>query len=122
MSKNILVIEDDPCLQDVYSIILESAGHKVTVSANADLIFKENPPLPDVFLLDKQIQGMDGLDVCRYLKTHPKTKNIPVIIISASINIHALAKSAGADASIAKPFDNKNFLEIIEEQLYHAEA
>jgi two-component system phosphate regulon response regulator PhoB/two-component system alkaline phosphatase synthesis response regulator PhoP len=122
MSKHILIVEDDPCLQDVYTIILEQAGHHVTVASNADIIFGKDYLLPNLYLLDKQLAGKDGLEVCRFLKTNPDTQHIPVIIVSAAMNIHNLAKTAGADACIGKPFDNKVFLETIEGQLHHAHS
>ena len=69
--------------------------------------------LPDLFLIDKQLSGYDGLDICRHLKNQAHTKNIPVIMISASPNIGALSKEAGADAYIEKPFEVKDLLRLV---------
>jgi DNA-binding response OmpR family regulator len=60
--------------------------------------------LPDLFLLDRQLSGVDGLDVCRFLKSQEETKHIPVIIISATSNVVRHALQAGADDVIEKPF------------------
>jgi CheY-like chemotaxis protein len=57
---------------------------------------------------------MDGLDICRFLKNQEETKDIPVIMISASPNIFELAKNAGADGVIEKPFPIKELRNMIE--------
>jgi CheY-like chemotaxis protein len=65
---------------------------------------------------------MDGLDICRFLKKQFSTSDIPVIIISATVDIHQLAKAAGADAFIEKPFDIKTLLATIAEHIAKHEA
>ena len=55
-------------------------------------------------LLDRQLPGVDGQDICKFLKSQETTKNIPVIMITAKPNISSLARAAGADGFIEKPF------------------
>ena len=69
--------------------------------------------LPDLFLLDKQLAGADGTDICRFLKGQQKTKNIPVVMISANPGIKEISVDAGADAFIEKPFAKNVFLKTI---------
>ena len=115
--KSILVTDDDPGLQDIYKIILERAGFKVTILSNGMDILNNQYEKPDLFLLDKQLSGVDGLEICRHLKNRPSTQEIPVIIVSASVGIGSLAKDAGADDYLEKPFDKKHLLDIIAENL-----
>jgi CheY-like chemotaxis protein len=70
--------------------------------------------IPDLFLLDKQLSGVDGIDICRYLKEQKATSHLPVIMISANPNIGKLSEEAGADAYIEKPFEVKHLLEMVE--------
>ena len=116
--KKILVTDDDPGLQDIYKIILEKAGYKVMILPDGRDILENHYELPDLFLLDKQLSGMDGLDICKFLKSQQTTKDLPVIIISATVDIQKLVKEAGADAFIEKPFDKKHLLEVVAENIH----
>jgi CheY-like chemotaxis protein len=110
--KKIIFADDDPTIQDVISLILED-NYEVTVYSTGDPLLKNDLVVPDLFLLDKQLSGIDGLDICRFLKSQERTKNIPVIMISAAPNIFQLARSAGADAAIEKPFPIRELRQII---------
>jgi CheY-like chemotaxis protein len=101
--KKIIFADDDPTIQDVINLIFEGQ-YEVTVFSSGERLLKNDFEPPDLFLLDKQLSGMDGLDICRFLKSQESTKRIPVIMISATPNIMDTAKAAGADAAIEKPF------------------
>ena len=116
--KKILFADDDPTIQDVVNLILESE-YELEVVSEGEPLLKNDFRIPDLFLLDKQLKGVDGLEVCRFLKSQAKTKDIPVIIISASPNITQLAKEAGADDVIEKPFPIRELREIISRHLQH---
>ncbi|HRP57034.1 response regulator [Agriterribacter sp.] len=117
MAKKILVADDDPGIQDIFKLILESAGYTVEVISNGEDILRDNYTIPDLFLLDKRLSGIDGLDVCIYLKNQENTSHIPIVMISANPGIGALSQDAGADDFIEKPFDVPHFLEMIEKHL-----
>ncbi len=72
---------------------------------------------PDLYLLDRHMDGHDLLEVCRKLKAHAETKHIPVVMFSADPRIKDLFMSAGADGCIEKPFEVKSFLEKISSYL-----
>ena len=121
MRSKILVADDDPGIRDILKIIFEREGYAIELKEDGIDILADNFTIPDLFLVDKQLSGVDGLDVCRYLKNHESTKNIPVIIISAAPDLHILAQKAGADGHIEKPFEMNYLLEIVKRYITLAE-
>ena len=117
MKKRILIADDDPGLRDLFQIILEKAGYDIEIKVDANEIFENKFNIPDVFLVDKLLSGIDGLDVCRYLKSNEKTNRIPVIMVSAIPDIGIAATRAGADDYIEKPFEITQLLKVIERNI-----
>ncbi len=103
-AKRILFVDDDPAIQDAVRIMLERVGYDVTVLDTGNSLLEEGCIYPDLFILDKQLPGVDGLDICRYLKSRNETKHLPVLILSASPQIARQAADACADALLEKPF------------------
>lgn len=103
--KRIIIIDDDPGIQDAIKLIFPPSGYDVTIYSDGTKLFENSFPVPDLFILDKQLSGIDGLDLCRLLKRGPDTKNIPIIIITASPGMERLAAEAGASMVIHKPFE-----------------
>lgn len=106
-------MDDDPAIQDSLTILLERAGYRVSVYSSGNPILDEQFELPDIFLLDKQLSGVDGLDICRFLKENRRTQHLPVIIFSASPHIGQLARSVCADDFLEKPFKKNDALAMI---------
>lgn len=102
--KKIILAEDDPGIQDSIQMILETEGYQVTVFPNGEDLLNKRFETPDLFILDRQLSGVDGLDICRFLKNDADSKEIPVIILSASPQIGPMAKKAGAQDFLEKPF------------------
>ncbi|MBC7848483.1 MAG: response regulator [Chitinophagaceae bacterium] len=115
--KKIVVTDDDPGIQDIFRMILERAGFDIQMISDGHEILNNNFQLPDLFILDKQLSGLDGLDICKFLKAQPSTAHVPVIMVSANPRIAVLSKEAGADNYIEKPFDIKHFLAVIRDHL-----
>ena len=115
--KQIIIADDDPAIRDAFNILLKKHGYGTTIYSGGEALMDNDFELPDLFILDKQLSGIDGLEVCRFLKMQESTKNIPIIIISASSFIGASAKEAGADDFIEKPFKMKALLELMERHL-----
>jgi CheY-like chemotaxis protein len=111
--KKIICADDDPGLQDVFPLIFKRAGYQVTMLRSGDELMENEFELPDIFLLDKQLSGADGMEICRHLKGQESTRDIPVIIVSASPNLDKQAKAAGADAFLEKPFQTRYLLELL---------
>jgi DNA-binding response OmpR family regulator len=112
--KSVLITEDDPGIIDALEIVFKRSGYRVFSYTNGNALLLNDFELPDIFLIDKQLSGVDGLDICRHLKSQAQTRNIPVIVFSASPHVHNHAIAAGADDFIEKPFSNKEVLELVE--------
>lgn len=113
MGKTVIVVEDDASISDILQIILERAGYNVIHYTNGLEIIKGPLVVPDLFLIDRQLSGIDGLDLCKHLKSEEQTLSVPVIILSATPGILNLAKAAGADDFIEKPFAKAHLLKVI---------
>src|SRR5687768_16654523 len=109
--KKIFIIEDDEMVQEMLKMIFEKAGYEIEISPDGQSIYKERDYWPDLFLLDKQLVGYDGLEICKYLKSKTKTRRIPVIMLSATPGIEPLAFDAGADDFMEKPFNTSILIE-----------
>jgi DNA-binding response OmpR family regulator len=111
--KKILVADDNPAILDSLKIMLEDAGYEVETTEDGAAAQNMKKPLPDLLLLDIWMSGIDGRDVCNRLKGASATKQIPIIMMSATKDIVQIAKNAGADDYISKPFQMEHLLEIV---------
>src|SRR5665213_268274 len=102
--KKILVADDNPAILDALKIMLEEEGYEVETTEDGAAAQNMQQPLPDLLLLDVWMSGIDGRDVCKHLKSVAATKHVPVIIVSATKDIEEIARAAGADGFISKPF------------------
>ncbi len=117
---NILLVDDTQIYLKILSRILVKQGYEVHQSLNGEVALmstQSNPP--DLILLDINMPNMDGYEVCRKLKSDPKTREIPVIFVSAIEDIEAKIKSfqEGGIDYITKPFQTEEVLARIETQL-----
>lgn len=113
MNKKILVADDDPAICESLKMMLELEGYEVDTTVDGAVIYKMEKDYPDLLLLDIWMSGQDGRDICKYLKNEPHTKNIPIIMISASRDIRKSAQESGADDFLEKPFEQEELLEKI---------
>ena len=83
-SKNILVVEDDLDIRELISFNLANEGHQVFEANDGEVgIDKARNNNPDLILLDLMLPGIQGLDVCRIIKSDQETKEIPIIMVTA---------------------------------------
>ena len=107
IKNSVLVVDDNPENIDLLGSILHQ-GHKIKVALNGNKALKiagsENPP--DIILLDIEMPGMDGYEVCRRLKADPQTRDIPIIFVTAKSDESDETKGfeIGAVDYITKPF------------------
>lgn len=113
MEQVICIIEDDESIQDVLSIILKRAGYKIEIYSEGNAVLQGDYLLPDLFLIDKQLPGVDGITICKHLKENESTSMIPVVMMSAFPGAKDLCLSAGADNFIEKPFQLDKLLSTI---------
>ncbi len=111
--KKILVADDDSGILDALQIMLEDNEYAVTVTIDGQTIYKMERDFPDLILLDIWMSGLDGREICRYLKQSELTRSIPIIMISANRDTEKIAKEAGADDFLAKPFEMDELLKKI---------
>lgn len=103
----IYAVEDEFHIQQLIKYNLESNGFKVTLFENGEDLLKEcQNILPNLFILDIMLPGIDGLEVCRQLRQNMRTKNIPIIMLTAKSEEFdkVLGLELGADDYITKPF------------------
>lgn len=122
MSKKILAVDDDNDIVDVIKIILEDEGYEVsTLTTGKNILNVISSIRPDLILLDVMLGGMDGREICKSIKEHIIFKKIPIVMISASHNLHGLLKLPGSPNDfLEKPFDIDHLLSKVRCQLYAA--
>lgn len=105
MKKQIMLVDDEAGVLALVSIILQRGGFTVQTARDAQSALKLlETCCPDLFILDVMMPGIDGLELCRRLRTDPRTEEIPVIICSARCDDNGteLASEVGAAAYIPK--------------------
>jgi len=115
--KRILVADDEPAICDVVRLFLEDEGYDVEITADAAALCNFPNGYPDLLLLDIWLSGQNGSDLCRTLKAHAATAHLPIVLFSANDDGAVIARDAGADDYIAKPFDFDDLLTTIERHL-----
>lgn len=113
MAKRILIFDDDADILSICTYILEEQGWEVHTSQHCNNIDTTVRNIkPSVILMDNWIPDSGGVIATQTLKSQSDLKDIPVIYFSANNDIQTLAKQAGADTYLEKPFD-LNELEIL---------
>ena len=107
MPANILVVEDEPAIQELLALNITQAGHFAMRALNVDIaqnLMRET--IPDLILLDWMLPGMNGLEFARLLKSDNLTKSIPIIMLTARGDEYDKVRGleVGADDYVTKPF------------------
>lgn len=115
--KRVLVVDDDRVIQQLLEVNLELEGYQVagTASDGREAIKMAEDLKPDLILLDIMMPKMDGLEVCRHLKSDPKLAKIPIVLLSARAQDMDIREGLdiGADAYLTKPFDPVELLDVV---------
>ena len=105
-----MIFDDDKDILAICTFIFKRLGWVVSSSENCiDIVEKVRADKPDVILMDNWIPDNGGIVATRQLKQTEDLQKIPVIYFSANRDVESLANQAGADAYIQKPFDLKEF-------------
>jgi len=123
--ETILVVEDDENIQQLVGYNLAKAGFHVIYADKGeqafDLIRREKPEL---IVLDLMLPGLNGFEVCKLVRKDPKTKNLPIVMLTAKSeeNDMAMGLDLGADDYITKPFSPKILVSRIKAALRRKEG
>jgi two-component system phosphate regulon response regulator PhoB len=111
-----LIIEDERALTEVLSYNLQREGYETVVAHDGqEGLRKAQTLLPDLILLDLMLPGLDGRDICRELRAGERTRDIPIVMLTARAEEtdQVVGFSLGADDYVTKPFSVKVLLQRI---------
>lgn len=113
MAQSILIIEDDPDIAQLVSYQLRQAKYMTEVVGDGEKGLKAvERSLPALIILDLMLPGKDGIEVCRILKSNPKTRRIPVLMVTARGEEadRITGFETGADDYLPKPFSPRELV------------
>src|SRR5262245_54544501 len=116
----ILVIEDERALTEVLTYNLEREGFDVLAAFDGlEGLRQAQLKLPDVIVLDLMLPGKPGLEVCRELRMGPRTRDIPIIMVTAKAeeSDELVGFATGADDYVTKPYSMKVLIQRIKKEL-----
>ena len=118
--QKILVCDDEANIRNIMDFSLEAEGFLVVPTADGESALQAAmTEEPDLVILDVMMPGADGLTVCRELKQNPRTRHIPILILTARAGKDAREQGleAGADEYITKPFSPQRLVDKVNELL-----
>lgn len=122
---NILIVDDSNTIRRTVELLLAKQGYKVSTAVDGYAAFQaisQNPP--DLIFLDVQMDTLGGLHTCQVIKSNPRYKHIPVIMLTGNDKLvdRAKARHSGADFLIGKPFTLEDLVAVIKKYLEPAAA
>lgn len=118
MKKKIIIYDDDRDILLVTATILEMKGYFVTGREHCRTMDEDLETFqPDVILMDNWLPDIGGVKAIQHIKSNETYKHIPVIFFSANSNVEELAKEAGADYLLKKPFEITGLQNLIEKAI-----
>jgi two-component system phosphate regulon response regulator PhoB len=121
----ILIIEDERALTEVLTYNLEREGYEVLVAHDGqEGLRKAQMQLPDLVILDLMLPALDGLEVCRQLRAGERTRNVPILMLTAKAEEtdQVVGFTMGADDYVTKPFHMKVLLQRVKALQRRVEA
>ena len=107
MAATVLVVEDEPAIQELISYNLQQAGHQAMRAGSAeDALNIMRHALPDLVLVDWMLPGLSGIELAKRIKSDKRTKTVPIIMLTARAaeEDKLTGLETGADDYITKPF------------------
>ncbi len=112
-SRRIYIAEEDRLLGGRLKHALECNGFSVSLFDSGYPLVEMMDDWPDAFLIDIELPGVNGIEVCKWLKSHESSCDIPVIFIAGDSYLRTLAASAQHDDFVEKPLDPRGVIHII---------
>ena len=113
----ILVVDRDPHIRELESHFLDQAGYSVGFAQDGDgALAQAQKILPDIIITEILVPALDGLMLCRRLKSDPRTRDIAVVVFSI-LSAAGRAREAGADAFLLKPLAEHTLVETVRQLL-----
>ncbi|MBU2578376.1 response regulator [Patescibacteria group bacterium] len=123
--ENILIVDDEEDVLELvrYNLVKEGYGVK-TATTGEEALTKARAQVPELIVLDLMLPGVDGLEVCKKLKSDSKTQNIPIIMLTAKGEESDIVTGLelGADDYVTKPFSPKVLVARVRRILHRAVA
>jgi CheY-like chemotaxis protein len=118
-----LVVDDQPSNRKLMSKLLAARFQVVQAGSAEEARDRMNESMPDLLVLDLGLPGMSGLDFARHLKADKKTKDIPILAVTAyaMTDDQEKARRAGCDGYLSKPIDTRTFLDTAEKLIRRTE-
>lgn len=124
MSRQVVLVEDEPNITEAIRFLLERDGWRVDAHADGssatDFIEQSNP---DIVILDLMLPGKSGLDIVRELRERDGLEDLPVLMLTArgQIKDREMAEKAGVTRFMTKPFSNSEVLTAVRDLCAQAE-
>lgn len=113
MKEKIFIVDDEEDIREILEVNLNNEGYEIYSFSSADKAMEKLSEIhPDLFILDIMMEGMDGYEFCRILRSSEKSKNIPIIFLSAKTEEFdkVLGLELGGDDYVSKPFGIKELI------------
>ncbi len=120
MPKKILIIDDDRAIAQLTSLWMKAAGYETDLAFSGEGgLEKAQADPPDLILLDIRMPDIDGFQVQAGLNKSPSLADVPVVFLSANVqeDVRNAALLAGACAFIAKPYESKDIVDVVQRAL-----
>ncbi|WP_050930320.1 response regulator transcription factor [Aestuariivita boseongensis] len=125
MSRNVLLIEDEPNIIEAIRFLLSRDGWSVHTHANgSDAVAEVARVAPDLLVLDMMLPGRSGMDILRDLRADAATADLPVLMLTArgQTRDRDMAEKAGVSRFMTKPFSNAEVLSAVRELIGEKDA
>lgn len=120
MKPTILVADDEPSIVMSLQVLLQKAGYEVRIARNGEEAMQAvADAAPDLILLDAMMPKRDGFDVCQSLRSDPKWRTLPIIMLTAKSRDVERQKgmALGATDYITKPFSTRDLVATVRKYL-----
>jgi two-component system, OmpR family, phosphate regulon response regulator PhoB len=120
MTHTIMLVDDDQDLRMLMGLILKREGYNVIEARDAQVaLHKLETTVPDLFILDIMMPGMNGYDLCKHLKATEETAHLPVVLLSARGDEASMFEGleSGANLYLVKPLATEDLITRIQQFL-----